>query len=129
MEIQGIGNDIIAIARMRSALSRHNQRFLQKVFTPLEQAYCLANKDPVPHLTGRFAAKEAVVKALGVGFSDGLNWLDIEIRRQASGQPLVQLSPHAALKLGHPLFLISISHCHEYATAVAIWLSGQSPKG
>lgn len=125
--ILGIGNDIIEIARIEALLSRYPEKFLKRVFTPNEQKYCLARKQASRHFAGRFAAKEAIVKALGTGFSDGLNWLDFEIQPNFDGKPLVILSPYANQRFNHPHLLISISHCHEYATAVAIWTS-QSPK-
>lgn len=117
----GIGNDIVEIARIKAVLTRYPDRFINRVFTPSEQEYCLKRKNPALHLAGRFAAKEAVVKALGTGFTQGLNWLDIEIRHDSRGKPEVFFSPSAADLLGDPILLISISHCHEYATAVAVW--------
>ena len=123
MTLLGIGNDIVEIGRMRAVFAKYPHRFLKRVFTPLEQKYCLEHQDPIPHLAGRFAAKEAVVKALGVGFSQGLTWLDIEIQRQTDGRPTVYLSPCTAELFHHPLVLISISHCREYATAVATWVA------
>lgn len=118
--ILGVGNDIIEVARIKTILSRHPQRFLDRVFTIHEQDYCLKRKDPAVHLAGRFAAKEAIVKALGTGFSQGLNWLDIEIRNDFKGKPLVFFSTFAKELFGDLTIHISISHCHQYATAVAI---------
>jgi holo-[acyl-carrier protein] synthase len=114
--ILGVGNDIVEVARIKAILSRHPQRFLDRVFTPHEQDYCLKRKDPALHLAARFAAKEAIVKALGTGFSQGLSWLDIEIRK-----PVASFSPFAKELFGDLLLHISMSHCHQYATAVAIW--------
>lgn len=119
--ILGIGNDIVEISRIRTVFARYPQRFLQRVFTSYEQEYCLKRKDPALHLAGRFAAKEAVVKALGTGFTQGLSWLDIEIRHDSKGKPAVFFSSLAIDLLGTPTLLVSISHCHQYATAVAIW--------
>ncbi len=119
--ILGIGNDIVEVARIKAVLARYPQRFLDRVFTPYEQEYCLKRKDPALHLAGRFAAKEAIVKALGTGFTQGLSWLDIEIRPDSKGKPEAFFSPFALNLLGHPAVLLSISHCHQYATAVAIW--------
>lgn len=118
--IRGIGTDIIEVARIKAILDRYPDRFLNRVFTPDEQAYCLKRKEPALHLAGRFAAKEAVVKALGTGFSQGLSWLDIEIRHDSKGKPCVALSPMAADMFDHPTLHVSLSHCHHYATAVAI---------
>lgn len=117
----GIGNDIIEIDRIRGVLQRHHDRFLKRIFTPFEQEYCLKYKDPVLHLAGRFAAKEAIVKALGTGFSQGISWLDIEIRNETTGKPIVQFSSSVLHRFNHPNILISISHCRQFATAVAIY--------
>jgi holo-[acyl-carrier protein] synthase len=118
--ILGIGNDIVEITRIKRLLERYPHRFLNRVFSPNEQEYCLKRKEPALHLAGRFAAKEAIVKALGIGFSQGLSWLDMEIRHDANGKPTVFFSSFANRLLNNPLILISISHCREYATAVAI---------
>lgn len=123
--ILGIGNDIVEVARIKMVLARHPQRFLDKVFTPNEQEYCLKRKDPAIHLAGRFAAKEAVVKSLGTGFSEGLTWLDIEILNDPKGKPFVSASPFARELLGNSSIEISLSHCHKYATAVAIWVENK----
>lgn len=119
--ILGIGNDIVEVARIKAILSHHHQRFLDRVFTSHEQDYCLKRKDPALHLAGRFAAKEAIVKALGTGFSQGLSWLDIEIRNDSKGKPIASFSLFAKELFGDLTLHISMSHCHQYATAVAIW--------
>ncbi|MFI0435179.1 MAG: holo-ACP synthase [Parachlamydiaceae bacterium] len=119
--ILGIGNDIIEVARIKTIIARHPKRFLDKVFTLNEQEYCLKKKDPSLHLAGRFASKEAIVKSLGTGFSQGLSWLDIEILNDAKGKPIVFLSPFANQLFNFPSLHISLSHCHQYATAFAIW--------
>lgn len=123
--ILGIGSDIIEVERIRAVLKRFPCRFLQRVFTPLEQEYCLKRKEPALHLSGRFAAKEAIVKALGIGFSQGLNWLDIEVRNDSKGKPIVYFSEFAGELFGdiQSQFQITISHCHNYAIAFAIWSS------
>jgi holo-[acyl-carrier protein] synthase len=119
--IIGIGNDIVEIARIKAVLSRYPQRFLDRVFTPHEQEYCLKRKEPALHFAGRFAAKEAIVKALGTGFTQGLSWLDFEIGHDSRGKPNVFLSSFAGQLLDNPVLLVSISHCHQYATAFAVW--------
>lgn len=118
--ILGIGNDIVEIARIKANLDRYQDRFLNRVFTSHEQDYCLNRKVPALHLAGRFAAKEAVVKALGTGFSQGLTWTDIEIHNESNGKPFVKCSPKLNEMFNSPLIHISISHCHDYATAMAI---------
>jgi holo-[acyl-carrier protein] synthase len=119
--ILGIGNDIIEIDRIASNMKRYQQRFLDRVFTQAEQAYCLAKKDPAIHFAGRWAAKEAVAKALGTGFKLGLTWLDIEILNDEHGKPSVFISSSWKETLKEPALWISISHCRHYATAMAIW--------
>ncbi len=124
--ILGIGNDIVEVARIKGILTRHPQKFLDRVFTPLEQEYCLKKHDPTLHLAGRFAVKEAIVKSLGTGFSQGLSWLDIEIRNDDKGKPIASLSPFALELFGDIVLHISLSHCHHYATAVAVCVKGFS---
>jgi len=118
--IKGIGNDIIEISRIQGVITRQGQRFLDRVFTAKEQQYCLQHKEPARNFAGRFAAKEAIVKALGTGFKDGLSWLDFEILNDDKGKPVVYLSTGALELFQNPVIMISISHCKEYATAVAI---------
>ncbi len=120
--ILGIGNDIIEIDRIKSNIERYQQRFLDRIFTSREQAYCLKRKEPAIHFAGRFAAKEAIVKALGTGFSQGISWLDIEICNDEKGKPTVIVSPYIAEHFDCPNLSISISHCRDYATAFAIWI-------
>ncbi|MBA3238114.1 MAG: holo-ACP synthase [Parachlamydiaceae bacterium] len=119
--MRGIGNDIIEIHRIAGAISRHGKRFLDEIFTHREQEYCLRHQQSARHFAGRFAAKEAIVKALGTGFIDGINWQDIEIVNDSSGKPSVFLSDELNLRFNSPSIQISISHCKEYATAVAIY--------
>lgn len=119
--VLGVGNDIVEIERIKTNLERYKTRFLNRVFTAHEQYYCLKRKEPALHFAGRFAAKEAIVKALGIGFSQGLTWLDVEIKNDVNGKPFVEFSPKLKELFGSPQILISISHCHRYATAFAIW--------
>ena len=121
LPIQGLGNDILEIARLRRVIEAHEKRALNRLFTPKEQLYCLKYKDPIPHLAGRFAAKEAIAKALGYGIGKLISWKDIEILNNAQGKPEVFLSPALKTRFNSPTILLSISHCRNYATAVAIW--------
>jgi holo-[acyl-carrier protein] synthase len=118
--ILGLGNDIIEVPRIRESIERHGQRFLDRIFTETEQEYCARYKESARHYAGRFAAKEAIVKALGVGISASISWLDIEILNDPQGKPVVHISPTAMQILNDPVLLVSISHCKEYASAVAI---------
>ncbi len=115
-----IGNDIIDIDRIERSIQRHGKAFLNKIFTPKEQEYCLKFRNPYPSLAGRFSAKEAIAKALGTGFGKHVKWTDIEIVNLDSGKPIVILAEHTQEKFNHPKFEISISHTMCYATAVAI---------
>lgn len=119
----GIGTDIIEIKRIKKSIERHGKHFLNKVFTLKEQKYCHRYKDPTPHFAARFAAKEAVVKALGVGFRNGITWLDIEIINNSNGQPIAYLSDRMSEQFRSPELLLSMSHCREYAIATAVKIS------
>ncbi len=118
--VTGLGNDIIEIDRIDKAIKRYGQRFLDKIFTSREQGYCQQYSESARHFAGRFAAKEAVVKALGIGFREGITWLDIEIVNDHYGKPIPILSKNLHNKYpGHQL-LVAISHCKEFASAVAV---------
>ncbi|MGA8164293.1 MAG: holo-ACP synthase [Waddliaceae bacterium] len=119
---KGVGTDIIEIQRIERVIDKHGEKFLNRLFTEKEQSYCLRHQLASQHFAGRFAAKEAVAKALGTGISGGIRWLDIEIDNDANGKPQVTLSPSACGGNQHPRFLLSISHSKHYATAVAIRL-------
>ena len=121
IETSGIGSDIIEIERIRSCIEEHRERFLERVFTAKEQEYCQRHQESAARFAGRFAAKEAVAKALGTGIGKMLAWKDIEIINQPSGKPEVHLSPLAKERFHQPNLLITISHCHLYALAVAIY--------
>lgn len=119
--VKGVGNDIIEIDRMRLSIDRHGGHLLNRLFTIREQDYCFKYKDPVPHFAGRFAAKEAIVKALGTGFGAQVMWHDVEIVSDERGKPVVHVSPHISAHFHNPILLVSISHCEKYATAFAVW--------
>ena len=118
---RGLGNDIIEIDRVRQSIERHGQHFLNRLFTPREQDHCYKFKDPVPHFAGRFAAKEAVAKALGTGFGTDLSWHDLEILGDEHGKPEVYFTEAAKKRFNNPRLLVSISHSASHATAVALW--------
>lgn len=121
MKTLSCGCDLIEIGRISRALTRYGKRFLSRLFTPEEQRYCEAYKaHPSQHYAGRFAGKEAVIKALG---SIGLKIypLEIEILPGKSGEPLVTLNPdHSPQKFQGLSLQLSISHCKEYAMAMAL---------
>jgi holo-[acyl-carrier protein] synthase len=129
MPIVGHGIDIVETSRIRQMVAEHGQRFLDRCFTPLEQAYCSKSiKRHIEHLAGRFAAKEAVLKVLGTGWRGGIAWTDIEVRPELSGQPKIVLTGEClriATRLGISRWHISISHIETHATASAIGLRGE----
>lgn len=122
MTVRGLGNDIIEIDRVRHGFEAHGKAFLDRLFTSKEQTYCQTHQDPFPRYAGRFAAKEAIVKALGCGFGAEAGWHDIEIIADAKGKPIVYISEDLKKRFDNPNILITISHCKEYAAAVALWL-------
>lgn len=121
--VTGIGVDLVEIDRIKNAIERH-PRFVDRVYTPKEQRYCLAKTRPHHHFAVRFAAKEAVMKALGTGFK-GLSWQEVEIGRDSSGRPFASLSGNGqriADKQGVQQILISLSFSRGNAVASAIAL-------
>ena len=119
-----VGVDLIEITRVERMLARYSNRFLERVFTLAEVLYCRARP---AELAARFAAKEAVAKALGVGVRmiarDGINWQDAEIIGDARGKPLIRLYGRAAERadeLGLTEWAISLSHTREYAIAFVV---------
>lgn len=118
--IQGVGTDILEIARIEKSIADFGDKFLIKLFTEREIAYCKKYKNSPLHFAGRFCAKEAVAKCLGTGFGEELEWLEIEILNNTKGQPEVVLSSSASERFKKPTILVSISHCQTYATATAI---------
>ncbi len=113
------GVDIIEIPRIQQVLDRYGQRFLDRIFTPAEIAYC---RGRAPNLAGRFAAKEATMKALGTGVR-GVGWKDIEVVREESGAPSVKLHGRAeqrAKRLQVGELSLSMSHSREYAVAFVV---------
>ena len=116
----GLGIDIIRVDRIVRALAKHGRRFPLRILTPAEDAYV---RDRPENLAGRWAAKEAVLKALGTGWSRGISWRDIEVRNELGGRPHIVLDGGAldvSRRLGIQKVLISISHCRNYATAYAL---------
>lgn len=120
--ILGLGNDIIEIARIKEGMETHGQRFLDRLFTPKEQAYCNKYKDAATHFAGRFSAKESIAKAFGVGLGEHLSWLDIEILPDEHNRPIVTFSQKAKQHWKDPHVLLTISHCRDYVSTVAIWV-------
>jgi holo-[acyl-carrier protein] synthase len=121
--IFGIGVDVVETRRIAESIERLGERFLERVYQPGEIEYCRSMRAPASHFAARFAAKEAVSKAFGTGFSNQVNWRDIEIRRKATGEPFVVLHSGAAelaKRLGIRTIFVSLSHSDEYAVANAV---------
>ena len=117
------GIDMAEVPRIRSLLERHGDRFLNRIFTRTEQSYAKRFRDPAERLAGRFAAKEAVFKLFGTGWSEALNWTDIEVVNNPKGQPAVRLYGHAralAEQLGIRQISISITHTRDFAIASVV---------
>ncbi len=124
MTVVGIGTDLVDIERMRSIIGRR-PRFVERVFTPNERLYCQATRDPSERFAARFAAKEAVLKTLGVGLG-GADFGDIEVVRLPSGQPELRITGRAAAlaaERGIVRWLITLSHAENLAQAFVIGLS------
>jgi holo-[acyl-carrier protein] synthase len=119
MNILGIGIDATDIPRVAQLLDKYGARFLHRVFTPGEIAYCTKRRNPAPHLAGRFAVKEAAMKALGTGQSQGVGWKDIEVVR-GGGPPRLELHGGAARRAAIMQVrrsLVSITHSESLAMA------------
>jgi holo-[acyl-carrier protein] synthase len=123
MTIVGIGIDLVNVERIRETVEKWESRFLNRIFTPAEQAYSLSSRRPYPHLAARFAVKEAVLKAFGTGMRRGISWTDIEVRREPSGKPGVVLHGRAKAfteTLGVSGILVSVSHDSGYSIGQVI---------
>jgi holo-[acyl-carrier protein] synthase len=121
--IIGIGLDLVEAARVAMAAQRFDDKFLQRVFTPDEVAYCLKKAVPAMHLAGRFAAKEACVKALGCGIGSQAGWREMEVVRDENGKPTIRLSGAAARlaeSMGVANIFLSITHTENHASAVVV---------
>lgn len=112
---KGVGIDIEEVARFRACDPHTQKHFYQTIFTDKEIRYCMSKKDPYPHFTARFCAKEAVTKALGRTL---FSLKDIEIINDAAGRPLARVKEK---NTGYTV-AVSLSHTKEYATAIALWL-------
>jgi len=120
--IAGIGTDIVEIERVKQAAERNGDRFLNRVFTPSERSFCDSRRDRFACYAVRFAAKEAVLKAMGTGLA-GSRWTDVEIARKTGGFPTVLLhgaTAALAAKKGIGRMLLSLSHDREKALAFAV---------
>jgi holo-[acyl-carrier protein] synthase len=118
--IVGSGIDMVEIRRIQQSMDRHGKRFLDRVYTAAEQAYCLSKRNSAESFAARFAAKEAGAKALGTGISYGVSWLEIEVVREPSGRPTLRFHGRAAqiaAHLGVATAALSITHTADLAMA------------
>lgn len=121
--IAGLGVDLVQSSRFDKFLDDPNRTMLRRLFTAGEMDYCLSKSNPAPHFAARFAAKEALLKAYGLGLRQGLSWQDMDVVRDPLGKPFFALSGRAAellceRRLAAPL--LSYSHDGDYATATVI---------
>ena len=127
MNVFGIGTDITEISRIADMFTRHGDSFKNLTFTELEIRYCEGHKNSVENYAARWSAKEAILKALGTGYANGVKWRDLEIRNLLSGKPIVAIGGRIleiAREQNLSDFQITMSHCKKYATATAIILQG-----
>src|SRR6202167_2478025 len=119
----GLGSDLIEIARIEKSIQRFGTRFLERVFTPAEIAYCQTKRHAAESFAARFAAKEAGAKALGTGISYGVSWLEFEVVREPSGRASLQFHGRAAQiakRLGFSTVALSLTHTAELASASVV---------
>ena len=129
MNVRGIGVDLVHLPRLRSVIGRWQDRFLRRVFTEQEIAYCQARRDPVPHFGARFAAKEAALKALGTGLRLGVRWQELEVRRERGQAPVLVLSGRCreiSLTRGGDRVLLALTHDGDYALAQAMLVASET---
>jgi holo-[acyl-carrier protein] synthase len=128
MSVRGIGVDLTRIPRVRRMVERWDERFLRRVFTDGEIAYCRRRRDPIQHFAARFAAKEATLKALGTGLSMGIHWREMEVGREPGQAPTMTLhgrSLEIARSRGGRRVLLSLTHDGDYAMAQAMLLGDE----
>lgn len=116
--MRGLGVDLIEIDRVERVVRQYGDRFLSRIFTPSEIAYCRTKTNPFPHYAARFAVKEAFSKAWGSGIGEDLTWQDIEVIREFSGKPSILLSDRIKSNYPDLKIQVSLSHTHHYAVAV-----------
>jgi holo-[acyl-carrier protein] synthase len=124
--IVGLGVDIAEVERVKAAIERHGETFLRRIYTAQEREYCEQFRNKFERYAGRFAAKEAAMKALGTGWRRGVRWADLEVVREQSGRPTMALSGEAgkiAAELGVRRISLSITHTETQALAQVIFES------
>ena len=123
MSIVGLGTDVVDVRRFRKFISEGKSTLLERLFTPGERGYAQTKKDPAPHLAARFAAKEACLKAFGLGLREGLSWQDLEVVPDSLGRPDLVLNGRAqeiAAQRAVTSVHLSYSHDGDYAVATVV---------
>ncbi|MGE3820494.1 MAG: holo-ACP synthase [Isosphaeraceae bacterium] len=123
MLILGIGTEIVECPRIGRMIEQHGEVFLRRVYTDREIRFCQSRKHAIEHFAGRWAAKEAILKAIGTPWSREITLTDLEVRQVVGGEPRVHVRGSAkdvALRRGIGDLLVTVSHCRTYATAYAI---------
>jgi holo-[acyl-carrier protein] synthase len=126
--ILGSGIDLVEIDRIHQSVERYGERFLNRIFTAAEQAYCLRKRRAAESFAARFAAKEAGAKALGTGMSRGVHWLEIEVTREPGGRPTLKFHGRAAeiaARMGVAHVALSLTHSVDLAMANVILEDGR----
>jgi holo-[acyl-carrier protein] synthase len=121
--IVGTGIDIAEVSRIAQAIARFGRRFTERVFTPEEIRYCESKANLIERYAARFAAKEAAMKAIGTGWSRGVGWRDVEVRRLAGGRPIIAFHGRAGEvfeKMGATRAHLSLTHTEQFAMAQVI---------
>jgi len=120
MAIFGVGIDLVEVERVRRAISRHGERFRQRVFTDAEAEFCESVSGKYLSYAGRFAAKEAFSKALGTGLRGKIGWREVEVHDNERSRPTITVTGRAKEALGNRRVHLSITHVAEYAAAVVV---------
>lgn len=126
--ILGVGTDLVEVPRIRTSIERFGDRFLHRVYTDHEQAYCRSKANAVERFAGRFAAKEAGMKAIGTGWRHGVTWRDFEVVNEPSGRPTLRLYGAAgriAEELGVQRISLSITHTAQEGFAIVLLEDGR----
>jgi holo-[acyl-carrier protein] synthase len=123
--VRGIGVDIIEIHRVQRSIETIGEHFLQKVYTPAEIAYCDARAHRYQHYAARFAAKEALSKALSIGWAGEFRWKDVEVTNEPSGQPRITLHGNLRAHLTGATLMLSMSHSESHVVAMVLIEDGR----
>ncbi len=120
MSIFSVGVDLVEIERVGGLIERHGRRFLERVFTEREVAYCSRKRENYESFAGRYAAKEALFKAVGSGLAQGMRWRDVEVVNDERGKPKVVLTGRTAELLRGKTIHLSLSHSRRHAVAMVV---------